>query len=574
MICTILSYTHMIESVQEVACLSFVGALVMNARQEMRMETTVAKQTKSRRPRWLIPLILVALLAGGGFLAFRFQQGAAQMRAAAGTGEVAEAFIGDLAASATASGQVEAEVRARIPVAAPGVVSDVLVRAGDAVAEGDVLVQLSARDLALQVARARQALTLSEANLQALQEGSRAEDIAAAEAALRSAQTNLEKLQAGPTEQEIAEAEANVRQQQAAVNSANASYNTTRDSVTAASIASAEAELVAAQIAYDNAKEANEDFAFSFTHEALVEAQTNLAIAQTKVNELRAGPKEGSLNSASAGISSAAANLEKARVDLENLLAGATDAEIKAAESAVAQAEANLAEVKSGATDTELIKAEAELAQARLTLADAEEALADAQVKAPFAGVVTDVLVSVGERASGEVVELVSDDLKVVLNVDEVDIGRLRTGQQATITLETWPDRELPGAVTTIAPSAATGGDGIVSYAVTISFDPQDLPVLVGMTADARLITDQKGDVLLVPNGAIRANRAAGTYSVNRVTGEVDGVPQTEPVTVTIGLRDDQYTQITEGLQAGDRVLIGELAAPTLDFGGPPGFGG
>jgi HlyD family secretion protein len=538
------------------------------------METTIPKETRNKRPRWLIPLIvLVAVLAVGGFFAYRMQQGAAAMRAGAGTGEVVEAFIGDLAASATAGGQVEANVRARIPVAQSGVVSEVLVRAGDRVAEGDVLVRLSDRDLALGVERAQQALTLSEAALQALQEGSRAEDIAAAEAALRSAQTKLENLKAGPTAEQIAEAEANVRQQQAAVNSANASYNTARDSVSAASIAGAEAELVAAQIAYDNAKEASDDFAFSFTWEAFVEAQKNLAIAQARVDELKAGPKEGSLNSAAAGISSAAANLQRARLELENLLAGATAVQIKAAESAVAQAQANLDDLQSGAGDSDLIKAAAEVEQARLNVAAAEEALADAQVRAPFAGVVTEVLVSVGERASGEAVELVSDDLKVVLNVDEVDIGRLRPGQEATITLETWPDRALPGQVTSIAPSAAASGDGIVSYAVTISFDPEELPVLVGMTADARLITEQKGDVLLVPNGAIRANRAAGTYTVNRVTGEVDGVPQTEAVPVTIGLRDDNYTQINDGLQAGDRVLIGELAAPTLNFGGPPGFG-
>ncbi len=538
------------------------------------METTFTKQEKGKRPwRWLIPLLVVGAVAVGAFLLLRSQAQSA-VSAQAQTGEIVEAFIGDLAASATAGGQVEAGQTARLPVISQGVVQDVLVRVGDRVNAGDILVQLVDRDLQLQVERARQNLTLSEANLQALEEGSRAEDIAAAKAAVLSAQTKLDTLRAGPTTAEIAEAEANVRQQQAALNSAAASYNSTRDSVSASSIAAAEAELVAAQIAFTNAKEANEDFAFSFTHEALIEAQTNLNIAQAKVNELRAGPKAGNLNSASAGISSASANLEKARLDLENLLSGATAVQIRAAESALAQAEAKLAEVQSGAADTDLIRANAELEQARLNLAAAEEALADAQLKAPFNGIVTNVLVSVGERATGEAIELVSDDLKVVLHVDEVDIGALQAGQAATITLETWPDRGLAGEVASIAPSAAESPDGIVSYDVTIRFDPQDLPVLVGMTADARLITTQKGDVLLVPNGAIRANRAEGTYTVNKVTGEADSAPQTELVAVTIGLRDETYTQVIEGLVPGDRVLIGELAAPTINFGGPPGFGG
>ena len=94
------------------------------------------------------------------------------------------------------------------------------------------------------------------------------------------------------------------------------------------------------------------------------------------------------------------------------------------------------------------------------------------------------------------------------------------------------------------------------------------------MTADARLITAEKEGVLLVPNAAVTADRRAGTYSVNLVVGEEEGQPIIESREVTIGLRDDEFTEILSGLVAGDTVLVGELAAPTIDFSSGFGNGG
>jgi HlyD family secretion protein len=207
--------------------------------------------------------------------------------------------------------------------------------------------------------------------------------------------------------------------------------------------------------------------------------------------------------------------------------------------------------------------------QARLSLADAEEALVQATVVAPFEGVVTAVHVSEGEIASGIVVELADlNSLEVVLSVDEVDIGLLSVGQKAVLNLESWPDTDIAGEISAIAPNATANNNATVTYDVHISLAQTDLPVLLGMTANADLITAEKENVLLVPNAAIQANRANGTYSVNRlIDGEVKSVP------VTIGLRDDQFTEITSGLNEGDELLIGSIA-PVMNFGGGPGNGG
>jgi multidrug efflux pump subunit AcrA (membrane-fusion protein) len=149
--------------------------------------------------------------------------------------------------------------------------------------------------------------------------------------------------------------------------------------------------------------------------------------------------------------------------------------------------------------------------------------------------------------------------------VDEIDVGHIRIGQPATITLEPWPDQELNGEVVSIAPEARVAGQ-IVTFEVHLSFDAQGLPALTGMTANAELISVQQEDVLLVPNWAIISDREAGTYYVNRVDDQA--LTQVE---VTIGLRDARYTEITSGLEQGDQVSTAQAFDDGLDFTqGPP----
>ncbi|MEJ2753029.1 MAG: biotin/lipoyl-binding protein, partial [Chloroflexota bacterium] len=180
-----------------------------------------------RRSFYKIAAVLAAaILIAGVFLFLQSRTGQPSPEDVQ-TGDTVAAFIGDLAASATASGQVEAVRSANLAVAEPGTVEAVLVSAGSIVEAGDTLVQLDQRDLTLNVERMRQNVTLREAELQALLAGASTADIVAAQAAVQSAQANLDDLLAGPTDEEIAESAANIRKQQAAIQSASATYNST-----------------------------------------------------------------------------------------------------------------------------------------------------------------------------------------------------------------------------------------------------------------------------------------------------------------------------------------------------------
>jgi HlyD family secretion protein len=303
-----------------------------------------------------------------------------------------------------------------------------------------------------------------------------------------------------------------------------------------------------------------------------LQANANLAAAQEAYDRLVSGDAN-TIAGSQASVSVAVANRDAAQAKLALLQQGAAEADIAAAEAQVAQAEANLDKLQRGPSEAQMTQAQVAVELAQIALDRAKLNLAQAMLVAPFAGTVTAVHVSAGESATGVLVEMVADDsLEVVLSVDEVDVGTIAVGQTAVLTLEAWPNDGINGEVRRIAPKATNDNSGLVSYDVYLTMDATDLPVLNGMTANANLVTARRDGVLLVPNAAIEVDRASGTYSVNVVQRDAEGNVTTETVNVTIGLRDNQFTQIVDGLNEGDEVAIGSIVAPQLDFSGP--FGG
>lgn len=303
----------------------------------------------------------------------------------------------------------------------------------------------------------------------------------------------------------------------------------------------------------------------------LATANANVEAAQARLDALLAGPDADAVAIAQASLAAASAQFEAAQANHELLLKGASAAQIVAAEAALAQAQANLDALIDGPSAAQVAAAEVAVEQARISLQRAERDLAEATLVAPFDGVITAVSANIGETVNGIVITIVDESsLEVVLSVDEVDIGDIAIGQPASITLETWPDTVLQGQVASIAPSAAQDNSAVVSFKVYLSLGETDLPVRVGMTANADLRTNNYENVLLAPNAAINVDRSRGIYSVNRVTTDADGNETIEVVEVTIGLRDGDNTQIIDGLQDGDVLLVGNVA-PVFEFGsGPP----
>jgi HlyD family secretion protein len=486
------------------------------------------------------------------------------------TGDIVTAFVGDLSASATASGNIEAGQLADLALLRGGTVSDIYVAVGDSVNAGDPLVQLETAALERDVANAAQAVVIQETNLATLLKPATEADLAAAEAAVLSAEAFLADLLDGPDANDIAAAEANVRAAQADLNAAYARLSDLTALADAEEIEAAQIELELAQTAATQAAEEHstvlvtepegfltqdmlDDMELS-ARTAALQANAKLQAAQETLDELLNG--DPNTNAAvQASVSLAAASLKTAELRLDLVQEGASEVQIAQAEASLATAEAMLDRLVRGASAEQIAIVAAQLSQAQTNLARAEQNLANATLTAPYDGVITVVNVSIGEQASGVLVQLFNpDSLELVLDVDEVDIRNIILGQEAIITLETWPDEEIGATVISIAPrNTAAQASGLVTYAVYLALGDTDLPIRVGMTANADLITAQRSDVLLVPNRAITPDRAAGKYYVTLADGEV--------VEVTIGLRDSEHTQITSGLEAGEALLV-ETAVP------------
>ena len=513
-----------------------------------------------------------------------------------------------MAANTSASGQLQPLREVTLALGGAGRIEEVIVQAGDRVEEGDVLVRLESAAFQRAVRSAEQALAIQEASLIELQQAAPEEEVAAAEAAVASAQAQLDALIEGPGEEELTSAEASLRAAEAQVLASARQRDQVAAGPTAAEIAAAEANLLQAEQQQRAAEQAHEatmacytvycitisweggsqevcasgpdveipdnipdDLPLSYSgvterescpglgpreeqaRYSLGTADKNLEAAQSSLDLLLAGVDANQLGAAQANVSAAAAQRDVAQAQLDLLKIGSTAAQIAAARAQLAQAEASLAALLAGASAERLTMAEAQVEQAQIALEEALDSLDSAVLVAPFAGVVTAVYVEEGEFPSGPAVELVDDsNLEVVLEVDEVDIGGIAVGQPAAITLEAWPDDEFVGEVVFIAPRATIRD--LVTYEVRLSIDAGDTPVRTGMTANAKLVTAERKDVLLVPNRAITADRETGTYTVNRYQG--GGITKVE---VIIGLRDREYTEVIGGLEAGDQLAIGEF---------------
>jgi HlyD family secretion protein len=184
--------------------------------------------------------------------------------------------------------------------------------------------------------------------------------------------------------------------------------------------------------------------------------------------------------------------------------------------------------------------------QAEVTVANAEDQLEGATITAPIAGRILSVAVKVGSQVSAaSTVVTLTDVFDMQINADfpEADADRLAVRQQAVVTLADRPGETFGATVVQVDPVGTDDGT-MVRYGVLLSFDDAPKDLLVGQSAAVRVTTGSAADVLRVPSTAV--------HDVAGDTGTV--LRGGAPVTVGVGLRGDQYTEITSGLTEGEAV--------------------
>lgn len=221
--------------------------------------------------------------------------------------------------------------------------------------------------------------------------------------------------------------------------------------------------------------------------------------------------------------------------------------------------------------------AQAALETARLGVEDAERRLREMEIRAPISGTVLSVEVERGSIVSSAVTNVSGgtplltladlSDLRVVGSIDEASIGRVEVGQPVIIRVDAYPDRELKGEVSRVAPLGVVTTN-VVTFDVEITITDEDASILrSGMSADLEIVTDRREGVLVVPlaavhsRGAQRFVRLAGGEERRIVTGATDGM----------------RLEVLEGLKEGDELDLAArrpTTAPVRQGGSPLPMGG
>ncbi|MDE3188322.1 MAG: efflux RND transporter periplasmic adaptor subunit, partial [Acidobacteriota bacterium] len=198
--------------------------------------------------------------------------------------------------------------------------------------------------------------------------------------------------------------------------------------------------------------------------------------------------------------------------------------------------------------------ASASVQVAQSGVADARVDLAYVEIRAPITGTVASVSTQEGETVAASfatptfVTIIRRNALELVAMVDEADIGNVRSGETASFTTETWPDKEFTGTVLRVAP-VATIISGVVNYEVTISIRSNTAMLKPDMTANVNIVTAQR-EALEIPPACLHRDQTGTWVYIRAPSGE------REQRAVTVGARSADGVEISRGLTAGNSVLL------------------
>lgn len=493
------------------------------------------------------------------------------------TGQKYTVATGNIENTIVATGKIVPRQTADLVFAISGQALTVTVAAGDQVKAGQFLASLDTTNLEFTEQQQRASYISAQAAYSATVKGPSSSDLASAKAALSSAQALYADLTKTPSALDVAAQKAALDNAQAALNQAQANYDRAFQKNPAGISGSAEAL-------------------------ALQQATNNFSAAKAAYDKLFEAAKPGALASAASAIAAA-----KAKVD------------------------------SLSSSDETVIQAKAKMDQAYSVWQQALSNIDSASIYAPFDGIVSVVNVSVGDFAnttatSIQVVNMTRPLFEI--NVDEADVGNIRVGTNARVTLQAYSSAPLQAQVEKIAPIATVNGnvttvvvDMALGGPISSTFDggqasggaqtgqgaqanmppavataidqgapaasafqsafgnggtgtgagqragganARGMNILPGLSGTSEVIISSVSNVVVVPNAALAVDRATRGFTVEKLGA--DGKAVTTPVQV--GLRGGSATQITSGLSEGDIILVAAAASTRTSTTGATGGAG
>jgi len=220
------------------------------------------------------------------------------------------------------------------------------------------------------------------------------------------------------------------------------------------------------------------------------------------------------------------------------------------------QADFKLAETKYKSQDDVVAQNQASLAAA-WTSYQQNSSL----ITSPQDGKVWEVLIAPGmslnssSETSGQKILTITKEQPPLASVivNEIDIGKVKRGQKATLTSDTLAEKTFTGEVVSVDRTGSQS-QGVVNYTVLIQLDTGNELLYPNMSVNAEIITESKEEALLIPSQAIKTQ--SGQKTVKVLAND-----KTEDRIVEIGLEDSSRTEILSGISEGETIIIGELTA-------------
>lgn len=255
-------------------------------------------------------------------------------------------------------------------------------------------------------------------------------------------------------------------------------------------------------------------------------------------------------------------------------------------------------------------QAEAAVKIKQASLENARTSLGYTKIFSPVDGVVISRAVDVGQTVAASfntpTLFLIANDLtkmQIDAAVAEADVGGVLEGQTVEFTVDAYPYRTFHGEVTQVRNSPTTVNN-VVTYDAVIGVTNADYKLKPGMTANVSIIVAQRENVLKIPNAALRfrppegavvltnllaetaktnetavakgprkAKASRGVRTVYMLAGD-EHEPALKPVQIKTGITDGIFTEVTEGLQEGDKVVSGIVSNDSQNSGSSNPFGG
>jgi HlyD family secretion protein len=460
------------------------------------------------------------------------------------------------------SGKVVAARDVELGFSQGGRIARAYVRIGDRVAAGQVLAEIENGDLIAAVQQREAAVATQEAKLDALMQGTRAEEIAVAETDVAN---NAEALVQARSALRDELRDAYVTADDSVRNDVYQFVNnprgnaptlkvTTTDTQAAINLASAVASVESMLASWQQELAALESAelasAVANAQQYIARVSDMLATASDVLNHAQpsASVTLSQITGYSSDIAVARANIAAA----QSALTSAVTAEKNAA-AALASAERTLTLKKAGAIQADIDAQRAQIKAAEADLASARAQLAKTVIRAPFAGVVTRMDAKAGSIISGtsQPIALIGNDAyQVESYIPEVNIALVEVGDTARVTLDSYGESVVFDARLVSIDPAETIRDGVPTYRAILQFSGNDPRIRSGMSANIRITTDERAGVIAIPRGLVN-EREGKKYVV-----VMEGERRVEREVTTGEVSSLGEIEILSGLSGGDVVVL------------------